>query len=360
MTLTGKRHPFHGAFEVGFDDDGRLTRARASSSSPTAAGRSTSRESICDRALFHLDNAYYIPAVRLHRARRQDERRLAHRVPRLRRPAGHGGDRGDPRSHRAPLGAPARGRARAEPLPRHRRDQHHALRPGARRQPHRRAIWQRARSRARDFADAARARSSAFNAHERARQARHRDHAGEVRHLVHGDVPQPGRRAGARLPRRHRAGEPRRHRDGAGPLHEDARRRDARARPARRARPRDEDARPTRCRTPRRPRPRAAPTSTAPRCATRARRCASASRRSPRDAPRRSRRPRRARRSSSRDGCVVATSADVDRRSPRSSSARTSRRSALGDGLLPHAGHRATTSARAAASPSTTSRTAPR
>ena len=56
----------------------------------------------------------------------------------------------------------------------------------------------------------------------RARQARPRDHAGEVRHLVHHDVLQPGRRARARLPRRQRAGEPRRHRDGAGPAHEDA------------------------------------------------------------------------------------------------------------------------------------------
>jgi hypothetical protein len=49
------------------------------------------------------------------------------------------------------------------------------------------------------------------------------DHAGEVRHLVHRVVPQPGRRAGARLPRRHGAGEPRRHRDGPGPAHQDPR-----------------------------------------------------------------------------------------------------------------------------------------
>ena len=69
MALTGKRHPFYATFEVGFDDDGRLLAAQASSSSPTAAGRSTSRESICDRALFHLDNAYYVPAVRRSRGR---------------------------------------------------------------------------------------------------------------------------------------------------------------------------------------------------------------------------------------------------------------------------------------------------
>src|SRR6185369_190825 len=41
-----------------------------------------------------------------------------------------------------------------------------------------------------------------------------------------------GRRAGARLPGRHRAGEPRRHRDGAGAPHKDPRHRDARTWPA--------------------------------------------------------------------------------------------------------------------------------
>ena len=49
-------------------------------------------------------------------------------------------------------------------------------------------------------------------------QARHRADAGEVRHLVHRDPLQPGRRAGACLHGRLRASEPRRHRDGAGAL----------------------------------------------------------------------------------------------------------------------------------------------
>ena len=45
---------------------------------------------------------------------------------------------------------------------------------------------------------------------------------GEVRHLVHHRLLQPGRRAGADLQGRQRAGEPRRHRDGPGPAHQDA------------------------------------------------------------------------------------------------------------------------------------------
>ena len=63
---------------------GRLRRRRAAARrssvaarAPTAAGRSTSRESILDRALFHLDNAYYIPNVRLLGPGGEDEPRLA-------------------------------------------------------------------------------------------------------------------------------------------------------------------------------------------------------------------------------------------------------------------------------------------
>jgi xanthine dehydrogenase molybdopterin binding subunit/xanthine dehydrogenase small subunit len=61
MMLTGKRHPFYGRFEVGFDDDGRLLAARVSLVSDGGWALDLS-ESICDRALFHLDNAYYVPA----------------------------------------------------------------------------------------------------------------------------------------------------------------------------------------------------------------------------------------------------------------------------------------------------------
>jgi xanthine dehydrogenase molybdopterin binding subunit/xanthine dehydrogenase small subunit len=62
MTLTGKRHPFHAEYRVGFDDEGRILSlwARLVSNGGWSLDLS---ESIADRALFHIDNAYYIPHV---------------------------------------------------------------------------------------------------------------------------------------------------------------------------------------------------------------------------------------------------------------------------------------------------------
>jgi len=62
MTLTGKRHPFHAEYEIGFDDAGKLLAFRASLVSDGGWALDLS-ESICDRALFHLDNAYFIPSM---------------------------------------------------------------------------------------------------------------------------------------------------------------------------------------------------------------------------------------------------------------------------------------------------------
>ncbi|WP_164016585.1 xanthine dehydrogenase molybdopterin binding subunit [Pyxidicoccus trucidator] len=62
MTLTGKRHPFHATFEVGFDAQGRLLALRTHLVSNGGWSLDLS-ESILDRALFHLDNAYYVPAL---------------------------------------------------------------------------------------------------------------------------------------------------------------------------------------------------------------------------------------------------------------------------------------------------------
>ena len=63
MQLTGKRHPFHGRFTVGFGDDGRVHGVRASLVNDGGYALDLS-ESILDRGLFHLDNSYYLPAVR--------------------------------------------------------------------------------------------------------------------------------------------------------------------------------------------------------------------------------------------------------------------------------------------------------
>lgn len=62
MALTGKRHPFLGRFEVGHTAEGKILAARVALVSDGGWALDLS-ESITDRGLFHLDNAYYIPAV---------------------------------------------------------------------------------------------------------------------------------------------------------------------------------------------------------------------------------------------------------------------------------------------------------
>jgi len=62
MMITGKRHPFLGKFRVGFDEDGMLLAAKVDLFSNGGWSLDLSR-AITDRALFHLDNAYYIPNV---------------------------------------------------------------------------------------------------------------------------------------------------------------------------------------------------------------------------------------------------------------------------------------------------------
>jgi xanthine dehydrogenase molybdopterin binding subunit/xanthine dehydrogenase small subunit len=62
MMITGKRHPFLGRFHVGFDENGMLLAAKIDLFSNGGWSLDLSR-AITDRALFHLDNAYYIPNV---------------------------------------------------------------------------------------------------------------------------------------------------------------------------------------------------------------------------------------------------------------------------------------------------------
>ena len=62
MMLTGKRHPFYSKFTVGFDREGMLLAARVHLVSDGGWSMDLSQP-ILDRALFHLDNSYYIPAV---------------------------------------------------------------------------------------------------------------------------------------------------------------------------------------------------------------------------------------------------------------------------------------------------------
>ncbi len=62
MCLTGKRHPFHAKFSVGHDADGMLHAVKVELTADGGWSLDLSQP-ILDRALFHLDNAYYLPAV---------------------------------------------------------------------------------------------------------------------------------------------------------------------------------------------------------------------------------------------------------------------------------------------------------
>ena len=62
MILTGHRHPFLTRFKAGFDKRGMLLAARIHLFSNGGWSLDLS-QAITDRALFHLDNAYYIPAI---------------------------------------------------------------------------------------------------------------------------------------------------------------------------------------------------------------------------------------------------------------------------------------------------------
>jgi xanthine dehydrogenase molybdopterin binding subunit/xanthine dehydrogenase small subunit len=62
MAVTGKRHPFWSKFSVGHDRDGRILAANVELVSDGGWSLDLS-QAILDRALFHLDNGYYLPAV---------------------------------------------------------------------------------------------------------------------------------------------------------------------------------------------------------------------------------------------------------------------------------------------------------
>ncbi|NTS33603.1 xanthine dehydrogenase molybdopterin binding subunit [Phyllobacterium sp. BT25] len=64
MVATGKRHDFHVAYEIGFDDEGRIEAVDATYSARCGFSADLSGP-VTDRALFHADNCYFYPHVRL-------------------------------------------------------------------------------------------------------------------------------------------------------------------------------------------------------------------------------------------------------------------------------------------------------
>ncbi|HEY2014891.1 MAG TPA: molybdopterin cofactor-binding domain-containing protein, partial [Bryobacteraceae bacterium] len=64
MVLTGKRHPFLARFDVGFESDGRLQELNIALYSDGGWSLDLS-EPVMWRAMFHADNAYFLPSVEI-------------------------------------------------------------------------------------------------------------------------------------------------------------------------------------------------------------------------------------------------------------------------------------------------------
>ena len=62
MCLTGKRHDFVADYEVGFDAQGRIKALDTMMAARCGYSADVS-SAICDRAMFHADNAYFLPAA---------------------------------------------------------------------------------------------------------------------------------------------------------------------------------------------------------------------------------------------------------------------------------------------------------
>ncbi|MCB9596550.1 MAG: xanthine dehydrogenase molybdopterin binding subunit [Sandaracinaceae bacterium] len=64
FTMSGKRHPFLGRWRIGFDDDGRIEAYDLELFSDGGFSLDLSAP-VLHRALFHADNAYYVPHMRV-------------------------------------------------------------------------------------------------------------------------------------------------------------------------------------------------------------------------------------------------------------------------------------------------------
>ncbi len=88
MIMTGKRHDFRVDYRVGFGKDGVLRAVDVTFSARCGYSEDLSL-GVVDRTMFHADNAYFYPTVPHPDAADAHQHRVEHRLPRLRRPAGH-------------------------------------------------------------------------------------------------------------------------------------------------------------------------------------------------------------------------------------------------------------------------------
>jgi xanthine dehydrogenase large subunit len=80
MRITGKRHPFSHEWQVGFDEQGRIQAL--DSLQMVDCGHSADLSGpVADRAMFHTDNAYWLPAVQIvsHRCKTHTQSHTAFR-----------------------------------------------------------------------------------------------------------------------------------------------------------------------------------------------------------------------------------------------------------------------------------------
>ena len=64
ITATGKRHPFLSRYKVGFDEQGQILGVKLELSGGCGMSPDLS-DAIVDRAMFHADNAYFLPAAHI-------------------------------------------------------------------------------------------------------------------------------------------------------------------------------------------------------------------------------------------------------------------------------------------------------
>ena len=80
LLITGKRHPFSHDWTVGFDDQGRIDALRSIQLAHCGHSADLSGP-VADRAVFHTDNAYYLPSVHVtsHRCKTHTQSHTAFR-----------------------------------------------------------------------------------------------------------------------------------------------------------------------------------------------------------------------------------------------------------------------------------------
>ncbi len=217
MRSTGKRHAFQYAWDVGFDDEGRILGLDLTLASRCGFSADLSGP-VNDRAVFHADNAYWLPNVALHsyRCKTHTVSDTAFR--------GFGGPQGMFAIEMV-IDEIARALGR-DPLDVRRVNFYGKTTNNV--APYGMVIEDNIAPElvARTRGDVALPRAAAGDRRVEPRQSGDQARPGadtrQVRHFVHRHALQPGRRAAAPLQRRHAAAESWRHGNGPGPLHQGA------------------------------------------------------------------------------------------------------------------------------------------